>query len=67
MAALNGIPNFSILDGWWAEACIDGSNGWSIGSPDYCNDKADSDSLYKRLKNEIIPLYYDTRKIGVKL
>jgi len=61
-AALNGIPNFSILDGWWAEACIDGNNGWSIGSPDYCNDKADSDSLYRRLKNEIIPLYYDNKK-----
>ena len=34
-AALNGVPNLSILDGWWAEGCIDGMNGWSIGSPEH--------------------------------
>lgn len=30
-AALNGLLNFSVLDGWWIEACIEGVAGWSIG------------------------------------
>ena len=63
-AALNGVPNLSILDGWWAEGCIDGKNGWSIGSPDYCDDKSDAESLYERLKNDVIPLYYNKKNNG---
>ena len=58
-AALNGVPNFSILDGWWAEGCKDGINGWAIGDPEYCDDKADADSLYTVLENQIIPTYYN--------
>ena len=60
-ASLNGVPNLSILDGWWAEACIDGENGWSIGSPNYCNDKADADSLYRTLEDNVIPLFYNNK------
>ena len=32
-AALNGVPNFSVLDGWWIEGHIEGVTGWAIGPP----------------------------------
>lgn len=62
-AALNGVLNFSILDGWWKEG-YNGHNGWAIGDEiDYENpqlqDQMDAESLYTVLENEIIPLYYD--------
>ena len=60
-AALNGVPNFSVIDGWWSEGCIDNSNGWAIGSPDSCNDKADADSLYFKLENQIINTFYNDK------
>tara|TARA_Y100000590_G_scaffold469816_1_gene659910 strand:- start:211 stop:1887 length:1677 start_codon:yes stop_codon:yes gene_type:complete len=61
-AALNGIPNLSVLDGWWAEGCKHGENGWAIGSPDLCTDKSDAESLYQLLENEIIPTFYNDSK-----
>ena len=62
-AAVNGVVNFSVLDGWWAEG-YDGTNGWAIGSEnEYTNDeeqdKADSNSIYHTLENQIIPTYYN--------
>jgi len=64
-AALNGVLNFSVLDGWWREG-YNGQNGWSIGrDSEYDNadqqDEADAESLYDVLENEIIPLYYQER------
>jgi starch phosphorylase len=65
-AALNGVLNFSVLDGWWREG-FNGSNGWAIGedmsrSDDQAaQDEADALSLYETLENEIIPLYYQQR------
>ena len=61
-AALNGVLNFSVLDGWWREG-FNGQNGWAIGEDkDYDDpnqqDQADADSLYDILENQIIPLYY---------
>lgn len=61
-AALNGVLNFSILDGWWREG-YNGQNGWAIGDEtDYedpdLQDQKDAESLYDVLENEIIPLYY---------
>jgi len=61
-AALNGVPNLSILDGWWAEGCEHGVNGWAIGEPEFCDDKADADSLYQILEQEVIPTYYNDKK-----
>jgi len=64
-AALNGVLNFSVLDGWWREAFQPGL-GWAIGedreieNPDE-QDEADAASLYATLENEIIPLYYVER------
>lgn len=64
-AALNGVLNFSILDGWWREG-YNGRNGWAIGDDvDYADpqeqDRKDAASLYDTLENEIIPLYYAER------
>ena len=61
-AALNGIPNFSIIDGWWAEACKHSKNGWAIGNPKNPNDDLDADSLYYILENDIIPNFYSNQK-----
>lgn len=64
-AALNGVLNFSVLDGWWREG-YNGKNGWAIGS-DIDNisteeqDREDAEDLYSTLENEIIPLYYSLR------
>jgi starch phosphorylase len=62
-AALNGVPNLSILDGWWVEG-YNGVNGWAIGEGgDFENpneqDDRDALSLYQLLEEEIVPLFYD--------
>lgn len=64
-AAMNGVLNFSVLDGWWREG-YNGYNGWAIGTdtenPDpNKQDEADATSLYETLENEIIPLFYKMR------
>ena len=64
-AAINGVLNFSVLDGWWREG-FNGKNGWAIGDDiEYADhdaqDSADAASLYDTLENEIIPMYYDQR------
>ena len=61
-AALNGVPNLSILDGWWAEGCIHDKNGWAIGTIDSCDDKSDAESLYQLLENKVISTFYNDRK-----
>ncbi|MGE5250295.1 MAG: alpha-glucan family phosphorylase [Bacteroidota bacterium] len=68
-AGLNGVLNFSILDGWWREA-YNGRNGWAIGEdrePQNLEgqDHADAESLYATLENEIIPLYYEHDPSGL--
>lgn len=60
-AALNGIPNLSILDGWWAEACREGINGWAIGGEEEAGDENDSERLYDVLERGVIPRFYDDR------
>ncbi len=64
-AALNGVLNFSVLDGWWREG-FNGQNGWAIGKDIDYNDSDDQDDedaedLYDTLEHEIIPLYYQIR------
>jgi starch phosphorylase len=61
-ATLNGIPNLSVLDGWWVEG-YNGANGWAFGDGDEsadleAQDAIDADALYSLLEDEIIPLYY---------
>ena len=68
-ASVNGVVNFSVLDGWWAEG-YDTTNGWAIGTEtDYdsyeIQDNADSDSIYSTLENKIIPAYYKQNDKGI--
>jgi starch phosphorylase len=58
-AALNGVPSFSVLDGWWVEGHVEGVTGWSIGAPDPAGDPArDAVDLYIKLERVILPLFY---------
>ena len=68
-AALNGVPHFSTLDGWWLEGHIEGVTGWSIGKkPNETNfepvgnDLEDSQDIYQKLEAEIIPMFYSDRE-----
>ena len=62
-ASVNGVVNFSVLDGWWAEG-YDQTNGWTIGTDkEYSSyaeqDIADSQSMYRTLETKIIPTFYN--------
>jgi len=66
-AAMNGVLNFSILDGWWPEVCVHGVNGWQFGDgfesdSDKKLDSHDLKCLYKVLLEEVIPTYYNNPK-----
>jgi starch phosphorylase len=73
-AAMNGVPNLSVLDGWWPEAyhpAQDGrpANGWAFGEVQYgdwnTQDEVDSQALYRLLEEQVVPLYYDRDSSGV--
>jgi len=59
-AALNGAPQLSTLDGWWAEG-FTGENGWAIplAPPDAEPEPSDMENLFHILENEVVPRYYD--------
>ncbi len=56
-AAFNGVPNLSVLDGWWIEGCIEGVTGWAIGDAAGLADGA-ARALYDKLEQVVLPLYY---------
>jgi starch phosphorylase len=56
-AALNGVPNCSIRDGWWDEG-YNGKNGWAFGGA-VGDEDFDSEQLYTVLEREIVPTFYD--------
>ncbi len=66
-AAHNGVPSFSVLDGWWIEGHIEGVTGWAIGadtsegSSRDAADARDADDLYAKLERAIVPLFYGNR------
>ncbi len=68
-AALNGVPNVSVLDGWWAEA-YDGANGFAIGAgaihvdPEVQDDRA-AEAVFDVLENRVLPLYYERGPDGL--
>ena len=73
-AAINGVPQLSVLDGWWIEGCIEGVTGWAIGgnnqnaSPGTGDDHAaEAESLYNKLENVILPLYYRQQERFVEI
>src|SRR3954470_15088774 len=58
-AAINGVPSFSVLDGWWVEGHIEGVTGWSIGGIESDVDQSkDASEIYLKLERVILPLYY---------
>jgi starch phosphorylase len=62
-AALNGVINVSVLDGWWDE-CFDGQNGWAIGTDDTFadhsyQDRVEASALYDLLERDVVPRFYD--------
>jgi starch phosphorylase len=67
-AAMNGVPNLSVLDGWWPESYHPAgegraANGWAFGEVQYddwdTQDEIDSQALYRLLEEQVVPLYYD--------
>ena len=60
-AALNGVLNFSVLDGWWIEAWIEGRTGWAIGDGQFAGHEQDALDLYAKLENVVLPLYHGDR------
>jgi starch phosphorylase len=81
-AAMNGVLNLSILDGWWPEGCEHGVTGWKIGDPEPDDDKVqthyagtepspiderDRTRLYEVLEREVLPTYYDDRARWVQM
>ncbi|MBL0218378.1 MAG: alpha-glucan family phosphorylase [Myxococcales bacterium] len=72
-AAMNGVPNLSILDGWWPEGCEHGVTGWKIGDADPSDDAFDEADglrvdnrdralLYKTLEREVLPAFANRAK-----
>lgn len=59
-AALNGVPSFSVLDGWWIEGCHEGTTGWGIGGDRERprDPSGDATDLYDKLERVILPMYY---------
>jgi starch phosphorylase len=66
-AAHNGVVNFSVLDGWWIEGCVEGLTGWAIGpSPDQTvseeeRRKRELGDLYNKLEYLVVPKFYEER------
>ena len=58
-AAMNGVLNLSILDGWWPEGCRHGVNGWAIGDETSGDDEKDLAALYRVLEDEVLPAWAD--------
>ena len=68
-AALNGVPNFSTLDGWWLEGCVEGLTGWAIGKDDFgpnrkrkppttnTQDRNHAQDIYDKLEHTILPAF----------
>ncbi len=70
-AAVNGVPSFSILDGWWIEGCIEGITGWAVGNGNHGSkskeapvqdNSLDAQHLYQKLEQVILPLFYQQQE-----
>ncbi len=68
-ATHNGVPNFSVLDGWWIEGHIEGFTGWAIGpSSEVAADPSkDADDLYHKLEHVIIPAFYNDKHLWIRI
>jgi len=72
-AAMNGVLNLSVYDGWWLEGGIDGVNGWGVGRrtdwPDLSDsvDEEDEAGLYSKISSSVIPTYYQDKERWVDM
>jgi len=69
-AALNGIPQLSVLDGWWVEGHLEHLTGWSIGSSDKSeesDDDQDAKEIYNKLEYMILPMYFNKRNDWIEV
>ncbi len=66
-AAFNGVPQLSVLDGWWIEGCIEGVTGWAIGNAEESQNGDDAQSLYAKLGDVVLPLYYNDRAAWIRV
>ncbi|MGQ0695920.1 MAG: alpha-glucan family phosphorylase, partial [Nitrospiraceae bacterium] len=64
-AAVNGVPSFSVLDGWWIEGHLEDVTGWSIGDrveacmePSGSMDACHAEALYEKLEQKVVPCFY---------
>ncbi len=69
-AALNGVANLSVLDGWWREGYVAGKNGWAIGADQAwddvnAQDAADAESFYASLEGQVVPIFYERNGGGI--
>ena len=60
-AALNGVLNLSVLDGWWIEACEEGVTGWAVGELGQDGSEEHAARLYDKLEQVVLPLYHQDR------
>jgi starch phosphorylase len=68
-ASMNGLPNLSILDGWWDEADYV-RTGWAIGHGEFYEDnnyqdEVEANALYDLMEKEVVPLFYDRDRDGI--
>lgn len=68
-AALNGVPHFSTMDGWWLEGHVEGLTGWSIGPDPHTEGYYDdydvideADDFYGKLEHVVVPIFYGNRE-----
>jgi starch phosphorylase len=79
-AALNGVPSYSTLDGWWVEGCLEGVTGWEIDDEEIAMtakaasaealakiQSATKQGLYDKLEKIILPLYYKDSSAWLKV
>jgi len=72
-AAMNGVLNLSVYDGWWLEGGIEGVNGWGVGRRTDWSDLGDSmegedeASLYSKLSSSVLPAFYHDRERWVDM
>jgi len=67
-AAHNGVPQFSVLDGWWIEGCLENVTGWAIGSrKEQSSQEEDSKDLFTKLEKFIVPMYYKDRSLWMSV
>ncbi len=66
-AAINGVANLSVMDGWWIEGCVEGQTGWAIGGEAPSENGNDAQSLYEKLENDVLPMYSERHESWVQM